>query len=348
MLVVGVWGCIDEIELGGAGGGAGKMVIQGQLIKGCPSSIRIRVSRTADFTGRSLPEPVPGATVFVLNETGNQLFVPEVKEGIYQLEISDDNPDMTVDTGENYMITVATSEGSQYQSTMEWLHTVPNADSVSIMMVEREELDLNNQRQSKRYLQFFLHTSLEANESSERAFLRWTFGSIYRVDETFVPGPGPGPQTCFVTRGLNFDKVVVFNGNEANSDRLENYFLLEDELGFKFALGYLLETNQHSLSKGAYEYWDQVSQSVALSGGLFEATPGKIVGNMSSIDDPLEEVFGYFYASEEQKITRFVTPDEAGRPEDFCSSSLISGEQVCLDCVTIPFSTTEIPKHWEQ
>lgn len=343
-----VIGCIDEIDLNGTGGGANKMVVQGQLIKSSPSSVRIRVSRTADFAIRSLPTAVSGAAVFLRDHNGNALQVPEVEQGIYQMEINDDSSEISVETGGIYMIEVVTTEGSQYQSIMERLNPVSQADSVSIMIVEREELDLNNQRQLKQYVQFFLHTSLEANESAERASLRWTFESIYRVDETFVPGPGPGPQTCFVSRGLNFEQVVVFNGNETNSDRLDNFFLVEDELGFKFALGYLLEINQHSLSKGAYKYWDQVSQSVALSGGLFEATPGKIVGNISSINDPNEEVFGYFYASEEQKVTRFVTPDEAGRPEDFCSSPVFSGEQVCLDCEIIPFSTREIPEYWEQ
>ncbi len=348
MGLVLIIGCIDEIDLDGTGGGGNKMVVQGQLIKSSPSSVRIRVSRTAEFSGRSLPTAVSGAVVILWDNAGNELQVPEVEPGIYEMEINDDNSDMSVETGGNYMIEVVTSEGSQYQSSMEPLKPVPQADSVSIVIVEREELDLNDQRQLKQYLQFFLHTSLVANESSERASLRWTFESIYRVDETFVPGPGPGPQTCFVSRGLNFDKVVVFNGNEVNSDRLDNFYLVEDELGFKFALGYLLEINQHSLSKGAYEYWDQVSQSVGLSGGLFEATPGRIVGNMSNKNDPNEDVFGYFYASEELKVTRFVTPDEAGRPEDFCSSPVFSGEKVCLACETIQFSTKEKPDYWGQ
>ena len=197
-------------------------------------------------------------------------------------------------------------------------------------------------------MQFFVHTPLEVNGIQEKARIRWTFEVVYRVDETLVPGPGPGPQTCYVSRGHNLDKVVVFNGNEANSGRLDKFFFAEDEIGVRFGLGYLLRINQHSLSKEAHEYWNKVSQAVALSGGLFEASPGEIVGNMSNIDDPSEQVFGYFYASEEYELTRFVTPDQAGNPEDFCSTDLFSGEQVCLSCLTIPFSTQEIPDDWGQ
>jgi hypothetical protein len=213
-------------------------------------------------------------------------------------------------------------------------------------MIEREELDLNNQRVSKQYLRFFLHTPLESNGSNERARLRWSFESVYRVDETSVSIPPPGPVSCYVTRGINLDKVVVFNGNESNSNRLDGFFLVEDEIGTNFGIGYLLRINQHSLSDGAYEYWMKVSQSVSLSGGLFEASPGEISGNVNNTNDPDEEVFGYFYVSEEYRLTRFVTPDEAGNPRAFCSTDLFSGGGLCVDCETIPVSTGVKPEDW--
>jgi len=176
-------GCIDEIDLEGTGGGAGKMVIQGQLAKNCPSTIRVRVSRTANFAIRSFPAAVENAVVFLEDEVGNQLRVPQVEPGIYQMVIESDNPTISIETGSNYFISVTTSEGSHYNSSLERIKPVPVADSVSIDMIEREELDLNNQRVSKQYLRFFLHTPLESNGSNERARLRWSFESVYRVDE---------------------------------------------------------------------------------------------------------------------------------------------------------------------
>jgi hypothetical protein len=123
---------------------------------------------------------------------------------------------------------------------------------------------------------------------------------------------------------------------------------VEDEIDLTFGLGYLLRINQHSLSSQAYDYWNKVSQAVSLSGGLFEAPPGEIGGNIFNINDPEEKVHGYFYGSAEYKFTRFVTREDAGSPKGLCSLDLFTGEQVCVDCEIIPLSTGEKPEDWGQ
>jgi hypothetical protein len=143
-------------------------------------------------------------------------------------------------------------------------------------------------------------------------------------------------------------RVVVFNGNESGSNYLDGYFIVEDEIDYRYGLGFLLRIKQNSLTSEAFRYWDQVSQAVALSGGLFEASPGPIQGNMFSILDPDEQVLGYFYASEQQDLIRFVTPEQAGRPKDLCSLSEFGGTDQCLNCVSIPLSTTQTPPDWTQ
>lgn len=347
LILILLFGCIEEIDLDGSDQGVGKMVIQGQLLKGFPSKVAVRVSRSSDFKSRGLPPPVSGAVVLVADDSGNELLIPEVEAGLYQVEINDGNDDLPVESGREYMLKVTTGEGGQYVSTMEPLHAVPLADSISIELIEREELDHNDLRQTTPYVQFFIHTPLEVPSNEQKAYLRWDFEAVYQVQEVFVPGPGPGPQNCFVTRSLGLEKVEVFNGNEANSDRLDRYMIVEDLAEARFGLGYLLTVRQQSLSRGAYHYWDQVNETVSLSGGLFEAAPGKIQGNLTNLEDSDEEVFGYFFTSEEQQITRFVRPAEAGNPSSFCDQSQNAGTDVCFDCSLIPFSTKEIPDHWE-
>ena len=340
--------CVDEIELEGTGGGGGQLVIQGYLLKSCPTEIRIRISRTADFAIRSFPTAVEGALVFISDSDGNQIQIPETEPGIYQMELPDDQTELPVETNNSYQLSVTTSEGGQYISNMETIKPVPAADSVSINVTSRNQLTLEGDLETVPIMQFFVHTPLVADGSAEKSRFRWTFDHIYRVDETPTEGPGPGPQTCFVNRLLNLDKVVVFNGNDASENRLNGFLFVEDEIDYRFALGYLLRISQQSLTKEAYDYWQQVSQAVSLSGGLFEAVPGEIIGNISNVNDPTEVVFGYFYTSEVHNFTRFVTPDEAGRPTDFCSLTLFRTTDLCFNCVSIQFSTKEIPEGWEQ
>ncbi|GJM29409.1 MAG: hypothetical protein DHS20C17_20440 [Cyclobacteriaceae bacterium] len=341
-------GCIDEIELQGNGAKGGQLVIQGSLVKGCPSLVNVRVSRTASFSERDLPTPVVQAQVFLEDRSGNQLLIPQQEPGVYQMELADTSQLLPVVAGNEYRISVTISENGQFQSSWERIHPVPQADSVSLNIVARESLDFNGQVTTNQYIQYLIHSPLKADGATEKARLRWTFESVYQVLETFVPGPGAGPQTCYVTRGLNLDKVVLFNGNETSSDRLEGYFIVEDEIDYQYGIGFLLRIRQNSLSREAHRYWDQVSQAISLSGGLFEASPGVIEGNMSNVNEPEESVLGYFYASEQQDLVRFVNPVEAGSPAHFCSLPAFDGSDPCLDCQSIIFSTKEQPPDWGQ
>ena len=80
-----------------------------------------------------------------------------------------------------------------------------------------------------------------------------------------------------------------------------------------------------------------------------EPTPGKIRGNISNIADPDDEVFGYFYVTEQKLVQRYVDPDEVGRPELFCAStSFTAGTEACDNCLSVPVSTTVIPEGWEE
>jgi len=339
-------GCIDEIDLEGGDKGQGRMVIQGSLAKGCPSFVSIQVSRSLDYKSRELPPPVSGALVYLHDIDGNELQVPEIEAGHYMIEMIE-NSGFPLETGQEYMISVTTSDNDRYISTFEPLLEVPEPDSVSLGLVEREELDLNNIKHLKNYAQFFIHTPLLSEAQADRSLLRWTFEIVYQVTEVFVPGPGPGPQTCYVSANLGLDEVVIFNGAETNSHRLDQIMLVEDEANNRFGLGYLIRVKQQSLSRESYQYWNQVKQAVSLSGGLFEATPGVIVGNISNELDPGEEVLGYFYATEEVQISRFVKPSQVGYPNAYCASTQNAASDECFNCTLIPNSTKELPEGWE-
>ncbi len=352
LLIIGfslLWvSCIDEIQLDNTGSGAGQLVIQGQLLTGDTTFIKVNISRTADFANRSFPDPVTGATVDLENQIGESVPLFEVASGEYQL--NSDQLSLPVMTGNSYKITVRLSEGSTYESSFEPMLAVPQADSISINLIQREELDNLNQRVLKNFVQFFLHTPLIGAGETDPAFLKWDFEGIYRLDETPPPSnvPGPGPATCFITRGVNLEQVLVYNGNEANGPRLAGFLMVEEEADVRFSQGFLLNVQQQSLSSGSFDYWDKVSQTVGLNGGLFEATPGKIKGNLVSQTNPDEEVLGYFYVSEQRLVQRFVHQDDAGKPPIFCGATgFNAGTATCLNCLSIPFSTRVIPEGWE-
>jgi hypothetical protein len=87
------------------------------------------------------------------------------------------------------------------------------------------------------------------------------------------------------TMGLSEDRInrqqVKFISN--NTDRLSKR--------------YRILVNQYSLSEDEYIYWQKINDVRQDIGGLWDIMPYSIPGNIFCIDDPGEQVFGYFSAS---------------------------------------------------
>ena len=69
----------------------------------------------------------------------------------------------------------------------------------------------------------------------------------------------------------------------------------------KLAWGYSLLVEQHSLSKPAYIYHNEVKKNNYENGGLYEQQPALIKGNLMNLTNSDEEVLGYFFASSVNK-----------------------------------------------
>jgi len=103
------------------------------------------------------------------------------------------------------------------------------------------------------------------------------------------------------------------------------------------------------LSQGAFEYLEQIKTITDLSGNFFEDPPGKIIGNFQNINDPDEEVFGYFYATQTDTVRSFVsTTDYEARPECPGTGAVNdpSISRKCFDCLLEINSTTTKPDYW--
>ena len=113
--------------------------------------------------------------------------------------------------------------------------------------------------------------------------------------------------------------------------------------------GYYLRVFQQSVTDDAFEYWSQVNQVASRTGSLFEAPAGRVKSNITNVNDPEEETFGYFYATEEREIRVFVEPSLAGNPSITCPGALNQGGGApsnCCNCLTVANSTTERPSWW--
>lgn len=352
LLSLSLGSCLDEVLLEAPRQDQSGIAIRAELKRIDPEPyISVSISRLSDFVFSEIPEPVLDASVVLIDDEGIGLDIPMREPGKYELTIPDSTYALEVKPGRRYRLSVATREGRNYLSSSEILNPVPEPTAVGLTTIKRAVLNDVGNIVDQEFYRFLLTTPLIAPGQTERSLLKWTFLGTYKFTETTkeVPMP-PDSRTCFFFEDLNLDQVVVFNGAESRSEVLTDFLLLEEERNYRFTEGFYLTLFQQSLSEGAYSYWEKAGRLAALSGNFFDAPPGKVVGNFHNPDDPEEEVFGYFYATEEVIFRYYVDPGE-NRVRPFCPSLAkpedVTVNYLCWNCLAHPRSTLEKPAFWE-
>ena len=73
----------------------------------------------------------------------------------------------------------------------------------------------------------------------------------------------------------------------------------------------LVEIRQSSLTRKAYNYFKHFSDQTQNTGGLADAPPAALVGNVRNITQPGEPVIGYFTASSVSAVRYWLTRNDA-------------------------------------
>lgn len=343
--------CLSEIDLEIPEGTNASIAIRGRLMGGEFPSISIKITNISDFNPSSIPSPVSGASVVLIDAFNNGLDIPMRSPGIYELEIPQGTFGLEVKPNQAYQLSVSTADGKNYLSAFETIHAVPEPIELQYNSVRRDVLNEVGNIVDQEFIRFLLTTSILTPENNSPSYLKWDFVGTYKFLESTVASPfPPNTNTCYITERLNLENVIVFDGSKNNQDILRDHFLLEEPFDFRFSNGFYLTLRQQSLTEEAYRYWDQVGKVVKLSGNFFESPPGKVIGNFQNVDDPEEEVFGYFYATEETISRLYVDPGN-DPPIPYCPRTVASAVNIdttCLDCLLRAGSTLVKPAFWER
>lgn len=342
--------CIKEITLEAPEENSPNLAIRGRLLGGDLPVVTVKITSVTDFRPSSIPIPVTGASVVLIDEFNHGIDIPMREPGIYELEIPPGAFDLEVKRGAAYQLSVSIPGGRNYLSTFEPLHAVPEPTEIRYTSTRRDVLNEANNIVDREFIQFLLTTPLRVPSNETRSYLKWDFIGTYKfLESTLAASFPPQTKTCYITEFLNLENVVVFDGTAASQDVLQDFFLLDEQFDYRFSNGFYLTVRQQSLSESAYRYWDEVSRVVNITGNFFEAPPGKVRGNFRNVDDAQEEVAGYFYASEETIFRLYVDPGN-DPPMPFCpltTPSAASVDTTCTNCLLRANSTIIKPDFWE-
>jgi len=256
-----------------------------------PGPYTVKLSKSSSVYNPEF-DPISGAIVIISDDLNFEEALVEVKPGVY----STDAAGIRGEVGRKYRVTVE-MDGKIYQSSFEELLEPVGIDSV----YAKTEYKGNQEG-----MQFYLNT--ETLKDDNRQFL-WTLIETYKYeadeypvdfiyikpDSIFIP---PYEYVEMIRMCWKTDKVFqIFTGSAKNISQpgLSNIPLhYVDTKTKKLSQKYSLFVSQYSISDAAYQYWNEIKEQNEKSGSLYTRQPFQIAGNISSIDNADDIIFGYF------------------------------------------------------
>ena len=347
-------GCLDEIEFASADTIDESIAIQGKIVKGEPSFVSITIRGVFNFT--DVPRLLNAREVTVEDESGNTVEIPTNADGIFFLEIPEEH-EFDVEFGKSYKVNVSTFDNRNFSSTLEELLPAPTPDDLIVERAQIETQDVNGNTNLFDQLVYSISTPLQAPGSFENSRLLWELITTFKFTDTpeaygrracFPTQIDEVGKTCFITSSP-IANYVTLDGPDLSVDRVDDMEVLTTGLGTVYAEGFYLSVLQQSLSPTAFAYWEQVGNVVSRDGSLFQPPAGRVITNLVNTEDPDDDVFGYFYATQEFTRRIFVDPDLADNPALPCPSPINEAGQAandCCNCLTAGVATTERPFWW--
>jgi len=348
-----IWGCLEEIDLEVDPEFQDNVVIQGSLIIGSPSVVNVRVTKLFDFTSNGR-EALSVRRVSLIDEEGNQVEL-EIGDAVgdYRLEIPGDNPGFTISPDKRYFIEVNTFDGRTFRSTPEPAPAVPQPTDLTSRIILIDEFGADGTPRPQEYVEFLLDTELD-NSEEDGTFLRWISERTFRSTDEALSDLYTEPKTCYITERAPVSFLPVAS-SDLFSGNIQEFPVYQERIGFRMAEGYYLTVFQQSLTRDAHRYWSNVASLINRDGTIFEPPVGQVPSNISNVENPDEEAFGYFYATQQDTIRLYISPDYADNPRQYCpvifnnvppGFDYCETVSVCCDCLTAPRSQLERPEFW--
>lgn len=350
LLLGGFWSCLDEIALSVPKGTDELLVIQGQVIKGNPGRITVSVSRLFNFTSDGR-QSVNVRDVILSDDTGNEIEIPSIDLGIYELRLAENDARFRVEEGKSYQLTIRTFDGRTYVSGFERMQPLIQADSLSVRKISKETPDGTGGFVRRDFLQYSIHTGLGKSETGSRPYLRWVIERTFQFTDG-TPASDADPKTCYITQRTNVSNLALMDPNSVAADRLDGTTIAEDLVNFFYSEGHYLTVYQQTVSEEVFQYWNNISTVIDRSGNMFEPPAGKITSNFVNPDSPDDEAFGYFFVAQQDTLRLYLSPAEAGAPQRLCppddpeSGNAQCPQGICCDCLNERGSSLRKPRFW--
>lgn len=293
------------------------VVVEG-LITDQPEVYKVKLSMSMPLGRKPVLKPLKGCTVYIDDDHGNTHLLNEsATAGTY---ISDPSSFRGI-VGRKYTLHVYTNNSTSarysYQSLPMEMKAVPPIDTVFHERVTIKEKDQYSGPWEG--AQVYLNTF---DSQGKCKYYRWDYTETWKFRLPYYVTNN----TCWITN--NSSGIHIKNTSVLAEDRVNRYPLkfISNESD-RLAVRYSLLVNQYSVNEDEFSYWEKLQNISEEVGSLYDITPASIPGNIFCVEDPGEQVLGYFSVS--AKSSRRIYIDENFRglvnPYSDCPDDTIYG-----------------------
>ncbi len=293
----------------------------------------IRLSRTQNVHDPSGPAAERNATIKVESESGEVFtFLPSpAGDGRYYL------PPASLDVSKNYRLSVLLRSGKAYESDWQRFSVSPPIDSVTYALNGREGV------------QIYVHTHDPANQTR---FYKWTFEetweyrtpltSLYEVVGKKVVDRLIDINRCWTT--ITATNINLFTTAALSQDLVRSHpVTYVPAASDKLLHLYSIIVHQQALTREGYEYWAELARNNETNGSIFDPFPSQLSGNIRSLSNPKERVFGFFSGGVTQSERIFIREHLGRYPQCYEIDTLELGDDLFNSIYLIASQIPEMP-----
>lgn len=266
----------------------------------------------------SVYPPVSGAEVQIMDDHGNTYLLREEKAGWYETE----EKDLKGVPGYSYTLLITTREGSHYESSWVLMQEAPEIEGLSYEKVTYTYFD-----QDTPYEENWINILLDTRAlEDELSYFKWEFEETWEFQmPTYISvahgtgqsSPPPSIHTvdiedikkhCWVS--ASSQSILVKSTIDSPTNEISDFVIQslgppEDKLNIKYSI----LVKQYVLNRELYDFFRIVREANEETGGIYEKTPAKIIGNINCCDGS-EQALGYFMASAVKTKRIFIDASE--------------------------------------
>jgi hypothetical protein len=271
------------------------LVVDGSLNTNPQGNSEIKLSRTQNIYDKGGPQPELRAKVTVEGDKGSAFAFSEVGLGVYTLAAKSFR-----DT-EKYRLRIKISSGKEYLSAYVPVVKNPPIDSVTYKV-----------RGAGEGVQIYVNTH---DPLDQTRFYRWSYDETWQYSMPLyssyvlvgkeITFREPNINTCWSS--ANPTTIVLGSSIKLSKDIIKDQGVTYvPATSGKLQTKYSILVKQYALTQEEFEYWNTLAKTTERTGSLFDPQPAEVTGNIKSVSNPSELVFGYFSASNRQEQRLFV------------------------------------------